>query len=224
MKNYVIYFRVSTKKQGRSGLGLDAQKEIVKGYLASSSGKVLEEFTEIESGKNGSRPELTKALEVCQKNKATLLVAKLDRLSRELHFITYLEKSKIDFICADMPEANRLTIHIFGAMAQHEREIISQRTKQALAQAKKRGQKLGAHLPQVKKALAKAKRKSKGSLSKMAQDFAESLRATILPLRKNGMSQRQIVNILNECDVKTARGSSEWSLVQLQRVMQRLKA
>ncbi|NDW09612.1 recombinase family protein [Dysgonomonas sp. 520] len=138
---YVIYYRVSTKKQGASGLGLEAQKTIVENYTKNSI--VIAEFTEIETGKSANRPQLNKALECCKINNATLLVAKLDRLARNLNFITSLQASNIDFVCCDMPTANRLTIHIIAAIAENEAQLISQRTKQALTEKKKQGIKLG---------------------------------------------------------------------------------
>jgi len=139
--NYVIYYRVSTKKQGLSGLGLEAQRTIVESYIKNN--KVIAEFTEIETGKSANRPQLNRALECCKSNNATLIVAKLDRLARNLHFVTSLQAANIDFICCDMPSANRLTIHIIAAIAENEAQLISQRTKQALAEKKKQGVKLG---------------------------------------------------------------------------------
>lgn len=138
---YVIYYRVSTKKQGLSGLGLEAQKTIVENYIKDNL--VIGEFTEIETGKSANRPQLKKALECCKLHNATLLVAKLDRLARNLHFITSLQNANIDFLCCDMPTANKLTIHIIAAIAENEAQLISQRTKQALAEKKKQGVKLG---------------------------------------------------------------------------------
>ena len=138
---YVVYYRVSTKKQGLSGLGLEAQRTIVENYIKGN--KVINEFTEIETGKSANRPQLNKALQACKENNATLIVAKLDRLARNLHFVTSLQAANIDFLCCDMPTANRLTIHIIAAIAENEAQLISQRTKAALAEKKKQGIKLG---------------------------------------------------------------------------------
>jgi DNA invertase Pin-like site-specific DNA recombinase len=138
---YIVYYRVSTKKQGLSGLGLDAQKTIVESYIKNNT--VIAEFTEIETGKSANRPQLNNALIACKQNNATLIVAKLDRLARNLHFITNLQNANVDFICCDMPTANRLTIHIIAAIAENEAQLISTRTKQALAEKKKQGIKLG---------------------------------------------------------------------------------
>ena len=142
MPRFVAYYRVSTDRQGISGLGLDAQREAVSRYVAAEP--MLAEFQEIESGKSHTnRPQLTAAMEVCRKQKATLVIAKLDRLARDVHFISGLMKSGVEFVAVDMPHANRLTVHILAAVAEHEREMISARTKVALAQVKKRGTKLG---------------------------------------------------------------------------------
>ena len=135
MKSFVAYYRVSTDKQGASGLGLDAQREAVLRYLNGGTWDLVAEFTEIESGKKDDRPQLTAALAACRKHKATLVIAKLDRLARNVAFIANLMEAGTDFVAVDMPEANKLVLHIMAAMAQHEREAISARTKAALAAA-----------------------------------------------------------------------------------------
>jgi DNA invertase Pin-like site-specific DNA recombinase len=140
---HVAYYRVSTAKQGRSGLGLDAQRKAVMDYLNGGSWDLAGEFLEIESGKLDRRPELEKALAMCELTGATLVVAKLDRLSRNVAFLATLQDSGARFVAADMPEANELTIHIMAAVAQAERKAISRRTKEALAAAKARGVRLG---------------------------------------------------------------------------------
>lgn len=140
---YVAYYRVSTKKQGQSGLGLEAQRSAVEKFTSNYSDDILTEFTDIESGKNDDRPELKKAIEEAKRNNAQLIIAKLDRLSRNAAFIFTLRDSKVDFICADMPTANSVTIGIMAVLAQDERERISQRTKAALFELKKQGKKLG---------------------------------------------------------------------------------
>src|SRR6266513_3147515 len=140
---FVAYFRVSTDKQGKSGLGLDAQRKSVLDYLDGGRWSLIAQFTEIESGKRNDRPELEKALAACKKQKARLVIAKLDRLSRNLAFIAALIDSGVEFIAVDNPHANKLTVHILAAVAQHEREIISARTSAALKAAKARGKRLG---------------------------------------------------------------------------------
>jgi DNA invertase Pin-like site-specific DNA recombinase len=140
MTDYVAYARVSTARQGKSGLGLAAQEAAINAFLREGDRLLTPKYVEQESGKDDARPELAKALNRCKLTGATLLVAKLDRLSRNLAFIATLQDAGVRFIAADMPEANELTIHIMAAMAQHERKAISKRTKEALAAAKARGQ------------------------------------------------------------------------------------
>ncbi len=132
MRKFVSYCRVSTAKQGRSGLGLEAQRAAIAEYLNGGQWKLIAEYVEIETGKNDDRPKLRQALHRAKVTGATLVIAKLDRLSRNLRFIAELQESKVKFVCADMPDANELTIHIFASLAQHERKVISDRTKRAL--------------------------------------------------------------------------------------------
>jgi len=139
----VAYYRVSTPKQGRSGLGLEAQRHAVEGYLNGGDWQIVGEFTEIETGKRADRPALAKALAMCRLHGARLVIAKLDRLSRNAHFLLGLKESGVDFVAADMPNANRLTVGIMAMVAEDEAQRISQRTKAALAAAKRRGVKLG---------------------------------------------------------------------------------
>jgi DNA invertase Pin-like site-specific DNA recombinase len=139
----VTYVRVSTARQGASGLGLDAQRSAVQAYAASVGVSIVAEFVEVESGKRADRPQLTAALAACRLHHATLIIAKLDRLARNVHFISGLMESKCEFVAVDMPHANRLTLHLMAAMAEHEAAAISERTKAALAAAKARGVRLG---------------------------------------------------------------------------------
>jgi DNA invertase Pin-like site-specific DNA recombinase len=147
---FIAYFRVSTDRQGKSGLGLDAQREAVMNYLNGGRWTLVDEFTEVESGKRSDRPELEKALMACRKHKAKLVIAKLDRLSRNVHFISGLKERKVDFVACDMPSANAFMINVYAAVAQEERRMISDRTKAGLAAAKARGVKLGGpRLPEM---------------------------------------------------------------------------
>src|SRR5262245_28925756 len=134
---FIAYYRVSTDKQGQSGLGLDAQRAAVMTYLNGGPWKLIAEFTEVETGKRADRPELQKALAACRKHKGKLIIAKLDRLSRNLAFIATLMDSGVEFVATDNPHANRLSVHILAAVAEHEREAISERTKAALQAAKR---------------------------------------------------------------------------------------
>src|SRR6266516_3788877 len=140
---FVSYLRVSTDRQGERGYGIEAQRKAVADYLDGGNWQLLGEFVEVESGKRNDRPELAKALAACKKHRATLVIAKLDRLARNVAFIANLMDGKVDFVCCDMPQATRLTIHVLAAVAEHEREMIAARTKAGLAAAKARGVRLG---------------------------------------------------------------------------------
>jgi DNA invertase Pin-like site-specific DNA recombinase len=168
---FVAYFRVSTAQQGRSGLGLEAQQEAVRLFLAGNTGELMETFTEVESGKNADRPQLARALNACRLTGAVLVIAKLDRLSRDAHFLLGLEKAGVEFVAADMPNANRLTVRLMAVIAQEEREMISARTKAALAAAKARGQTLGGNRggPKVDSALGRTAR------SRVAADYVRTV-------------------------------------------------
>ena len=200
---YVVYYRVSTKKQGLSGLGLEAQRTIVENYIKNN--KVIAEFTEIETGKSANRPQLNKALECCKSNNATLIVAKLDRLARNLHFVTSLQAANVDFLCCDMPTANRLTIHIIAAIAENEAALISQRTKAALAEKKKQGIKLGNPYNNglTEKSIAKGMNIRQENARN--NDRNKQAATLILSLRNNGAKWSEIVNQLNANGFKTRR-------------------
>jgi DNA invertase Pin-like site-specific DNA recombinase len=142
-RRFVAYYRVSTDRQGRSGLGLEAQQKAVMDYLNGGAWELVGGFVEVESGNKADRPELARAVDACRKHKARLVIAKLDRLSRNLAFVATLMESGVEFVAVDNPHANKLTIHILAAVAEHEREAISERTKAALAAAKARGRRLG---------------------------------------------------------------------------------
>ncbi|AMV42271.1 recombinase family protein [Paraburkholderia caribensis] len=214
---FVAYYRVSTQKQGASGLGLDAQREAVTRYLNGGDWQLIGEFTEVETAKGSNalakRPQLRAALELCRKTGARLLIAKLDRLARNVAFIAGLMESKVKFVSADMPEVNELTIHIMAAFAEHEAKRISERTRDALRAAKARGVVLGATGPANLKQNIEARQKA-------ADEFAGSLSSVLAGFKASGLTQRQMVEQLNALGIKTARGG-EWSLMQLQRVLKR---
>ena len=205
-KLFIAYYRVSTKIQENSGLGLEAQKNIVLSYIKNNGNKIIAEFTEIESGKNNNRPELKKAINLCKEKNACLVIAKLDRLSRNVHFISALMESKVNFICCDMPDASPLTIHIFSALAQWERERISERTKQAL-QAKK--VKNPDWIPGTPKNLTiEARNKAHNQISLLARTDMSVRHCYhyIAPLREKKYSYEKIASMLNAEGYKTRTG------------------
>ncbi|MEI6949931.1 recombinase family protein [Paraflavisolibacter sp. H34] len=214
MKKAIPYYRVSTDRQGQSGLGLEAQKEAVRLFTLQHQYEVTKEFTEIESGKKNKRPELAAALEECKKQKATLVIAKLDRLSRNLHFISGIIESGIDFKAVDMPDANKLMLQIHGVFAEYERDQISARTIAALQAAKRRGVELGRHGKYVLSV----------ENSEAAKQFAMELHSNIVEIRSEGItSGRAITAELNRRKVPTYRGNGgKWHLKTVQRLLNRL--
>src|ERR1700726_1905798 len=178
---FVAYFRVSTDRQGKSGLGLDAQRDAVMTYLNGGRWTQVEEFTEIESGKDNDRPERKRALAACKRLKAKLVIAKLDRLSRNLAFIATLMDSGVEFVAVDNPHANKLTVHILAAVAQHEREIISARTSAALKAAKARGKRLG------NPKLAQARRHATAARKESADRFSTNVLPVIREIQRSGI-------------------------------------
>lgn len=212
MTKYVAYFRVSTTKQGQSGLGLEAQQEAVKQYADS----IIHSFTEIESGKNDSRIQLAAAIELCRTSGASLLIAKLDRLSRDAAFLMTIRKSGVDIVAADMPNASTLEFGIKAIFAQHEREEISKRTKVALAAAKARGVVLGSKSPEIGSAAGVA------VLQANADQFAQTVLPIIRDLKAAGYtSLRAIATALTERKVATVRGNTNWSASQVANIQKR---
>ena len=192
----VTYLRVSTDRQGQSGLGLDAQRVAMRPYV--ETGRLLGEFVEVESGRKTDRPQLAAALALCRQHKARLVIAKLDRLARSVALISGLMESKVEFVAADMPEANRFMLHIMAAVAEHKREMISQRTRAALAVAKTRGTRLGNPRPDTAKARAA---KAIGVAA-----FRAAIRPQIQALQAEGCSLRGIAATLNARGIKGRRG------------------
>jgi DNA invertase Pin-like site-specific DNA recombinase len=214
---FIAYYRVSTQKQGQSGLGLEAQQNAVANYLNGGDWELMGEFLEIETGKGADaldrRPQLRAAIEACKKQRATLIIAKLDRLARNVHFVSGLLESGVDFVCADMPQANKVMLQMYSVMAEWERDQISARTKAALAAAKARGVVLGAAGATNLKPNIEQRQQAAG-------EFAVKLKGVIEGMKVRGLSQRGMCAELNQLGIKTARGG-EWSLIQLQRVMSR---
>lgn len=204
MDGFIAYYRVSTQRQGQSGLGLEAQRASVLSFL--NNRPLIGEFTDIETGKSDTRPQLLKAIELAKQSNSTLVIAKLDRLSRNLTFVSTLMDTKVKFICVDMPDANELTIHIFGALAQWERKRISERTKAAMAQLKNKGVKLGSpqNFTESVRTMGPQKIKQQAEVNTNNQ----KARKVINLLSKNGKSLRQITLELNEAGFKTSRGKA----------------
>ena len=214
MDKYVAYLRVSTNKQGSSGLGLNAQRKAVVDFVDNRPDtNLIEEFVEIESGRKNDRPKLAEAIAYCKKHKAMLLIAKLDRLARNVHFISGLMEAGIEFVAVDNPHANRLMTHLLSAFAEFERECISKRTKEALAQAKARGAVLGKQgsvLAQQNKSKAIA--------------HAKTMEPIIACLKAEGYSSlRAITQQLNFRDVASPDGRY-WHLCSVHRLMKRIKS
>ena len=207
---FVAYYRVSTDRQGRSGLGLEAQQSAVRGYLGATAPIAV--FTEIETGKRNDRPELQRALALCRKRKARLVIAKLDRLSRNLAFIAALMDSGVEFVAVDNPHATRLTLHILAAVAEHEREMIAARTKAALAAAKARGIKLGRNGADR---LAPANRAE-------AIERARQLGPVLAELTNAGMSARQMAAELTARGIATPSGG-RWHAQSVLRMVDRAR-
>lgn len=205
MQKYIAYYRVSTQKQGQSGLGLEAQKSAVLKFLGSD-GILLYEFTDVESGKKNDRPNLLMAIEQCKKESAVLLIAKLDRLSRNVGFIYTLRDTRVQFKCCDMPDANSVTIGIMAVLAQEERERTSQRTKDALAELKKQGIKLGS--PENLNVSARKKGLRVRQQNALEDENNRKATALICALRNEGKSFYSITQQLNRFGFKTRRGNN----------------
>jgi len=197
---YVAYYRVSTENQSRSGLGIEAQKRMVRSYI-NPDDRILVEYTETESGKNNHRPKLNKAITCAKEHKAILLIAKLDRLSRNVAFIFKLRDSEVEFRAVDMPDANALTVGIMAVLAQHEREIISERTKRALQIKKQRGDKMGTPENLIKEAIQKGLEVRQYN----ARNHPANVQAMelIYMYRQNGMTFQQVSDKLNQIGMRT---------------------
>lgn len=216
MTKAVAYLRVSTDKQGKSGLGLEAQREAVARYVAANGVDLIGEHIEVETGKGANalskRPELVAALATAKREKAGLIIAKLDRLARNVHFISGLMETGVEFAVADMPNADRFQLHLFAALAEKEAEVISQRTKAALAAAKDRGTELGKH----GKVLA-ARNQAE------AMDRLEPIAADLLALKAEGLSVRKMVEALNTRSIPSPAGG-RWHPASLHKALARLEA
>lgn len=212
----VSYLRVSTKKQGRSGLGLEAQREAVNRYMASTGATLVHEFEEVETGKGSNalekRPQLRAAIALAKKRKAVLVIARLDRLARNVHFVSGLMETGVQFRCCDFPTADRTMLHIYAVMAEAEGRRISKNISDAL-QAKKREGKPVGNIASLQP--------HNSVRAEQAEAFAKQLRPTLRAYRAAKLTQRAMVESLNSARIPTAQGG-EWSLVQLQRVLSRI--
>lgn len=213
---YVTYYRVSTQRQGQSGLGLEAQRSAVQAFLAGK--EIIAEFTEIESGRKTDRPQLAAALALAKKQKATLVIAKLDRLARNVHFISGLLESNVQFVAADMPEADRTFLQMAAVFAEWEAKKISERTKSALAAAKARGTVLGSPTPHIG---------SKAGL-KVISDRCDAYVKKVSPslqdiVSRVGTNLRTVAAELQVRGIKTARGSDIWHPAQVGKLLRRVQ-
>jgi DNA invertase Pin-like site-specific DNA recombinase len=210
---FFSYLRVSTDQQGERGYGLDAQRAAIMTYLNGGPWELLGEFVEVESGKRGDRPKLAAALAACKRQGAKLIIAKLDRLSRNVAFIATLMDGKVDFVCCDFPQANRLTLHIMAAVAEHEREMIAERTKAGLAAAKDRGVRLGSSVT----ALAQANKAAAAARDASLHDILRELREL-----DGSRSYKAIADELAKRAIAAPRGGSAWNAMTVMRTMKRL--
>lgn len=220
---FVAYYRVSTKRQGQSGLGLEAQQQLVHQYLHSTNGQLLQEVVEIESGGNNERAKLKEAIALCRAWRATLLIAKLDRLSRSVKLIADLMEQGTAFVVAESPEMTHLTVHIMAAVAEHERRAISDRTKAALAAAKRRGTRLGGDRGGLTPATRRKGTAISGAVrADRARRTAQDLLAVIDRLRSQGItSSKAIAKALNEDNTPTPSGRGRWQTTTVTRVLER---
>ena len=205
MNHFVSYLRVSTDRQGKSGLGLEAQRKAVADHVAGK-GEIAAEYVEIESGKKNDRPQLARALAEAKRIGAVLLIAKLDRLARNVAFIANLLEAGVEIAAADMPEANRFLLHVMAAVAEHEAQAISDRTRVALAAAKARGVALGWAMPGRAGEQRHAARKGAERNAHKADQYAGNVLPVIRQIAARGASLRQIADELNTRGIKTARG------------------
>jgi len=218
---FIAYYRVSTAKQGISRLGLEAQQKAVRDYLNGGNWELIQEVTEIESGKRSDRPQLAEALRFCRLYNAKLVIAKLDRLARNVSFVAALMEAKVSFVAVDLPTANNFTVHIFSAAAEHEAKAISDRTKAALAASKARGRKLGGlregGFGQPEQRLVGQQRSIQTRQAK-ALSFAADVSPFVTEMRQAGMSLRTIAADLNAKQIPTARGKA-WTAMAVQRII-----
>ncbi len=216
MTKFVAYYRVSTDRQGQSGLGMEAQRVAVAKHISGS--ELVAEFTEVESGRKNDRQQLALALATAKRSKATLVIAKLDRLARNVHFISGLLESGVPFVCADMPEADRTFLQMMAVFAEWEARKISERTKAALAQVKAQGRALGSPMPEIGSAIG----------VKRLQDKADAYAQRVGPLvrdiiaKSGAKTLRDIAQVLTARAVETPRGNTDWHASQVSNLLKRI--
>lgn len=216
MTKYVAYYRVSTERQGRTGLGLEAQRQAVEAFIG---GEPAHEFTEVESGKHNDRPELARAMDLAELIGATLIVAKLDRLSRDAEFLLKMQRAGVPILFADMPQADKLVIGVMAMLAEWEREQISKRTKAALKVAKERGRNVGGDRGNLSEVRATGTANSAKRRTETARARARKVAPHIAEAKAAGhVSTRAIASYLNAKGIRTVRGS-EWRAGSVARVM-----
>lgn len=214
---FVAYYRVSTDRQGQSGLGLDAQRHAVAQHIGQA--ELVAEFTEVESGRKNDRQQLALAMSLAKRTKSVLVIAKLDRLARNVHFISGLLESNVPFVCADMPEADRTFLQMMAVFAEHEARKISERTKAALAQVKAQGRKLGCPTPQIGSA------QGIESIRQKAGDYAMRVAPIVndIMAKSGAKTLREIAQALTARGVQTPRGNTEWHPSQVSNIIIRIK-
>lgn len=216
MSKFVAYYRVSTDRQGQSGLGLDAQRDAVARHIGQS--ELVAEFTEVESGRKNDRVQLAHALSLAKRTKSVLVIAKLDRLARNVHFISGLLESNVPFVCADMPEADRTFLQMMAVFAEWEARKISERTKSALAQVKAQGRTLGCPTPEIGSAIGVKVIKAK------ADAYAERIGPVVRDIikRSGASTLRDIAGVLTARNIETPRGSCVWHASQVANLLKRI--